>query len=223
MTPPAATRLALLFDLDGTLIDSIGLLLDCMDHAFAGRLRRPSRAEWTVTIGTPLRTQLAEWCETESEIDALLHRYREYQDRHLEPMTTIYPGVAETIAWARNAGHATGIVTSKGRVMTDRSLRCVKLDGLFDTIVTYEETERHKPLPDPVHLALKRLGIEATHALFVGDSPHDMLSGRAAGVRTAAAQWGPFTDEQLAPSNPTYWLTRMDDLPSVVSGFDRVG
>lgn len=217
------SRLALLFDLDGTLIDSIDLLLDSMTAAFDGRTRRPTRDEWVAGIGTPLRTQLAEWCESVGEIDGLVDRYRVYQDAHLERMTTLYPGVTETLVWARAAGHATGIVTSKGRIMTDRSLRHVGLLDAFDTIVTYEETERHKPMPDPVLLALTRLNMPADRALFVGDSPHDMGSGRAAGVRTGAAQWGPFSREALAPSNPTYWLTRMADLPGIVTGFDRTG
>ncbi len=174
-------------------------------------------------IGTPLRTQLAEWCDSEAEVDALVSAYRVYQDRHLEPLTTLYPDVLSTVEWVRAQGHKTGIVTSKGRGMTDRSLSHVGLAGLFDTIVTYEETTRHKPLPDPVELALERLQIPASRALFIGDSPHDMASGRAAGVVTAAAEWGPFSREQLAPTNPTHWLRRMADLPGVVTGFDRAG
>lgn len=217
------SRLAVLFDLDGTLIDSIDLLLDSMEAAFVGRTRRPTRDEWVAGIGTPLRAQLAEWSEAPQDIDALVDLYRAYQDVHLERMTTLYPDVAETLAWIREQGHATGIVTSKGRIMTARSLQHVGLEGAFDTIVTYEETERHKPLPDPVQLALSRLSMPPERAIFVGDSPHDMGSGRAAGVRTAAAQWGPFSREALAPSNPTYWLTRMADLPDIVTGFDRAG
>ena len=75
------TRLALLFDLDGTLIDSIELLLQCAEFAFVGRTRAPSRAQWTAGIGTPLRTQLAEWADSEADADALVSRYRDYQDR----------------------------------------------------------------------------------------------------------------------------------------------
>ena len=217
------SRLALLFDLDGTLIDSIGLLLDCMEYTFAERTRRPTRAEWTAGIGTPLRTQLAEWCETPGDVDALVDRYRTHQDLHLERLTSLYPDVAETLQWLRNEGHATAIVTSKGRGMTDRSLQHVGLNDAFDTIVTYEETQRHKPLPDPVLLALERLGIEAERAIFVGDSPHDMLSGQAASVKTAAALWGPFTRDELAIANPTWFLTRMGELPGIVTGFDRAG
>ena len=105
--------------------------------------------------------------------------------------------------------------------MTGRSLRHVGLHEAFDAIVTYEETARHKPMPDPVLLALERLGIAAERAIFVGDSPHDMGSGRAAGVRTAAAQWGPFSRDELAPSTPTYWLTRMAELTDVITEFDH--
>lgn len=211
------TRLALLFDLDGTLIDSIQLLLDSMEAAFKDRSPAPTRQQWTAGIGTPLRDQLAEWASDEEEVDALVQRYRLYQDRHLEAMTSAYPDVLDTLDWAREQGHATGIVTSKGKVMTARSLAHVGLADTFDTIVTYEETTRHKPLPDPVLLALDRLGIAADHALFVGDSPHDMHSGRAAGVRTAAAQWGPFSTEELAPAMPSHWLTSFSDLRPLIT------
>ncbi len=212
-------RLALLFDLDGTLIDSIGLLLECMQHAFADRDPVPSTAEWVAGIGTPLRTQLAPWCAGEAEVEQLVTRYREYQDLHLERLTSPYPGAVEMLAWARAEGHATAIVTSKGRGMTARSLGHVGLAEAFDTVVTYEETTRHKPLPDPVVLALDRLGLSASQALFVGDSPHDMFAGRAAGVATAAAQWGPFTRAELAVADPTFWMSALRELPDVVARF----
>lgn len=212
---------ALLFDLDGTLIDSIELLLRSMEAAFEGHHPRPTRAQWTAGIGTPLRTQLADWCDTDQDVITLVERYRVYQDQHLEALTTLFPGVADTLTWARESGLKTAIVTSKGRIMTARSLDHVGLNDAFDTIITYEETERHKPAPEPVLLALSRLGVTANQALFVGDSPHDMQSGNAAGVQTAAAQWGPFSRTVLAGTNPTYWLARMDELPGIVNGFDR--
>jgi pyrophosphatase PpaX len=215
--PPHTSRLALLFDLDGTLIDSIGLLLASMEHAFAGHPRVPTRAQWTAGIGTPLRAQLAEWCDDDVQVDALVERYREFQGVHLESLTTLYPGVRELLDWARGLGHATGIVTSKGRGMTGRSLRHVGIAGHFDTIVTYEDTDRHKPGPEPVHFALARLGIAPERAIFVGDSPHDMHSGRAAGVKTAAALWGPFTREELLPASPDWWLTGIGELRDIVT------
>jgi pyrophosphatase PpaX len=101
--------------------------------------------------------------------------------------------------------------------MTARSLEHVGLQGAFDAIVTFEETVRHKPLPDPVLLALDRLALPASGAVFVGDSPHDMHAGRAAGVRTAAAQWGPFSRAQLAIAAPDFWMKTMTELPAVVA------
>lgn len=211
------TRPALLFDLDGTLIDSIGLLLECMQFAFRDRPRAPTTAEWVAGIGTPLRAQLASWCDGPEDVEAMVGRYRDYQDLHLERLTTPFPHVVDTVRALRAAGHATAIVTSKGRGMTARSLEHVGLASAFDAVVTFEETTRHKPLPDPVHLALERLGARAEHALFVGDSPHDMHAGRAAGVRTAAALWGPFSREELAESQPTYWLQHFRELPAVIA------
>ena len=199
------------------MIDSIQLLVECAEFAFAGRVRAPTRAQWTAGIGTPLRTQLAEWADTTAEIDALVDRYRLYQADNLERLTSAFPGVLDTLAWARTAGHATGLVTSKGRIMTARSLAHVGLAHAFDTIVTYEETTRHKPLADPVLLALARLGIAPSNALYVGDSTHDMHAGNAAGVATAAAQWGPFSRAELESANPTYWMTKMSDLHAIAA------
>jgi pyrophosphatase PpaX len=214
---------ALLFDLDGTLIDSIGLLLECMEFAFAPRARRPTTAQWVAGIGTPLRTQLAEWCDDAADVEAMVARYRDYQDGHLERLTTPFPGVLDTIAWARVSGYQTALVTSKGRGMTDRSLRHVGLHEAFDAIVTFEETSRHKPLPEPVWLACERLGVEPAHALFVGDSPHDMHAGRAAGTRTAAALWGPFTRRELAPATPDFYLSAFSELPAVLATLAPAG
>jgi pyrophosphatase PpaX len=214
------TRIALLFDLDGTLIDSIELLLECAEFAFEGRSPAPTRQQWVAGIGTPLRTQLAEWAVDDADADALVAKYRDYQDRHLERLTTPYPGALDVLAWARDAGHAIGLVTSKGRIMTARSLTHVGLADAFDTVVTYEETTRHKPLADPVLLALSRLDLPAERALFVGDSPHDMYSGRAAGTRTAAATWGPFSRAELAPAEPTLWLSSLAEIPAVIAGIE---
>ncbi|MCE2952544.1 MAG: HAD-IA family hydrolase [Gemmatimonas sp.] len=212
-------RPALLFDLDGTLIDSIGLLLECMQYAFAGRDRAPTTAEWVAGIGTPLRTQLSTWCTDAADVEAMVGRYRDYQDLHLERLTTPFPDVLATLRWAREAGYPTAIVTSKGKGMTRRSLDHVGLGDSFDAVVTFEETTRHKPLPDPVWLALERLGANANAALFVGDSPHDMHAGRAAGVKTAAALWGPFTRDELAVAAPDYWLSGFGELRNLLRDF----
>lgn len=220
---PRPDRFALLFDLDGTLLDTIDLLLDCMEYAFAGRAHVPTRAEWTAGIGTPLRGQMREWHVAEHEVEDVVARYRTHQDAHLERMTRVFPGADDVLRWARAEGIPTAVVTSKGRGMTERSLRHVGLLDAFDTIVTADDTSRHKPDPTPVHLALARLGVPPGRALFVGDSTHDMHAGRAAGTFTGAALWGPFPRTALEATAPTHWIERLPDVPRVTDTLRTAG
>lgn len=213
----AAIRFAVLFDLDGTLLDSIGLLLECMEYAFADREVVPSRALWTAGIGTPLRRQMRDFAVAEHEIESVVARYRTHQHDNLERLTSLFPGARDTVAWARDAGVHVGVVTSKGRGMTLRSLSHVGLLEAFDIIITADDTIRHKPDPMPVQQALRALGVSPERALFVGDSTHDMRAGRAAGTYTGAALWGPFSREQLTDTEPTHWLSTMGEVPPLVA------
>lgn len=215
------TQLALLFDLDGTLIDSITLLVESMEFAFAERAHRPTVEYWTAGIGKPLRVQITEWAADAADVETLVERYREYQSHHLETLTTVYPDVREVLSWARERGHRLALVTSKGRGMTERSLAHARLDGLFDVTCTVESTQRHKPLPDPVWFAVDQLQMPRESALFVGDSTHDMFSGKAAGVLTAAATWGPFSRAELESAEPSFWLDRMLELKPLVEELER--
>ena len=105
--------------------------------------------------------------------------------------------------------------------MTERSLAHTGLAALFDVTVTVESTERHKPLPDPVWHAVDALQMPREHALFVGDSTHDMFAGKAAGVLTAAATWGPFSSAELTTAAPSFWLANMRELQPLVERLEQ--
>ena len=92
------------------------------------------------------------------------------------------------------------------------------LEPFFGAVVAADDVERPKPHPQPVLRALELLGSDAASAVFIGDSTHDMESGRAAGVRTGAALWGPFSREALAVHGPTWWFERPGDLVDVLLG-----
>lgn len=212
-----SSRLALLFDLDGTLIDSIGLLVASMEYAYAGRERRPPVEEWVAAIGTPLDAMLRRWARDDDDVPVLKARYREFQLANHDAMTTAYPGVVETIRALHTEGHALAVVTSKLAVGASRSLEYVGIADCFEAVIGLESTTRHKPEPEPVLHALDRLGgVAPARALFVGDSTHDMHAGRAAGVTTAAALWGPFSRAQLETARPDHWLTRFPDVRGIV-------
>ena len=212
-----APPVAILFDLDGTLIDSIGLIVGAMEYAFADRARRPPVDEWKAAIGTPLDGMLRTWAADEADVLLLRDRYREYQHARHDAMTTAYPGVVETVHSLAAAGHPLAVVTSKMEAGARRSLKFIGVEECFRAVIGIDATVKHKPEPEPVWLALERLGgVTRERSIFVGDSTHDMNAGRAAGVITAAATWGPFSREQLATAAPTHWLDRMDELPALV-------
>ena len=216
MSPPSSPP-AVLFDLDGTLIDTIELLLSSARHTFDGWHRRvPTQDEWIAGIGTPLAAQLRAYTENEDEVASLLARYRAYQNEHHDRLTHHYDGAPDLLAELARRGHALGVVTSKASAIARRSLAHVGLEPFFQTIIGFDETTRHKPDPEPVFLALERLGATADRAVFVGDSPHDIHAGNAAGVMTIAALWGPFTRETLAAARPNHFIESLAELPPVL-------
>jgi len=215
----ASTRpLAVLFDLDGTLIDSIELILKSAQHAFRDREGGvPSDAEWLTGVGIPLATMFKRYARDDAEVDALIAKYREYQLANHDRLVSCYDTVVETVDALRAARHPLGIVTSKTGWLAQRGIDNVGLGSHFDVIVGCDMCERHKPDPQPVHIALERLSYEPREALFVGDSIYDMEAGNAAGVTTVAALWGPFTREDLVASRPGYFLERISDLPRLLA------
>ena len=213
--------MAVLFDLDGTLIDTIGLLLECARHTFEGRVPAPTDEEWIAGIGTPLRKQFAAYTSTEEEIGQLTQRYRAFQRLHHDRLTNAFPGVLEVLDELESRGHPMGIVTSKSNEMMDRGLEWVGIMRHMRTRIGMDNAKRHKPDPHPVQVALEELEYEPFESIFVGDSPHDIASGNAAGVTTVAALWGPFSREQLEPLRPTHYLENIRDLPALVSSIER--
>jgi pyrophosphatase PpaX len=206
-----------LFDLDGTLIDSIELILASYRHTLAahGRQALPD-SEWMRGVGTPLRVQLAQCAESPEDLQALVETYRDYNLANHDRMITAYPGVVDMVRTARSMGFHTGVVTSKNREGTRRGLRLVGLEDFIEVRVCADDVTHPKPHPEPVLQALTRLGANPASTLFVGDSVHDLHSGRQAGVLTGAALWGPFQREELEPAAPDHWLARVQDLRSLL-------
>lgn len=210
---------AVLFDLDGTLIDSIELILGSMRHAFSRCDRTvPSDDEWLTGVGIPLRTMFHRYAASDVEIDELIAAYREHQLANHDSLVRCYDEVPETLGALALAGHPLAVVTSKGDMLAKRGLELVGIASHFETIISCDSCTRHKPHPEPVLTALERLGYEPEEALFVGDSVHDIEAGNAAGVETVAALWGPFTREQLAVARPDRFIERIGELVQVLAG-----
>ncbi|HEU4566327.1 MAG TPA: HAD-IA family hydrolase [Gemmatimonadaceae bacterium] len=222
MTESAAARsatrpIAVLFDLDGTLIDSIDLLLGAFRHAFGTVVGRiPPEEAWVAGIGTPLVTQMREFARDEAELETLIAVYRAYQREHHDRLIREFEGARDTLALIHGRGHPTALVTSKIVELAVRALDYTRLHEFIDVVIGADLCERHKPDPEPVHFALRELGYEPERAVFVGDSPHDIGAGNAAGVITVAAHWGPFDAETLERAGPTYSIEHIAQLPALI-------
>lgn len=209
-----------LFDLDGTLLDTIECIVISLRHTFDTHLDYlPPTSALVAQIGTPLLEQMrhhglaADRHAGATRIDdemvermaqTYIDHNRGIHDHHVRP----YDGIPEMLETLAEAGVRMGIVTSKSHVMADRGLVRCGLRHHFEVLVAADDVRHTKPHPEPVLTALAAMGEDAPvpteGTLFVGDSLHDMLAGRAAGVDTAAALWGPFDQETLAPAEPTH-------------------
>ncbi len=206
-----------LFDLDGTLIDSIQLILDSFRHTLAAHgLPQRSDDQWLAGVGTPLTAQFAEWKDDKGTMEALIETYREYNLANHDRMVRGYPGVAEAVRAIRRTGRSTGLVTSKNRRGALRGLRLVGLEDAMDVLVCADDVVNPKPHPEPVEKAVRLLGADPTTTVYAGDSIHDLHSGRGAGVWTAAVLWGPFSRRQLEPAEPDFWIERPAELLSLL-------
>jgi len=204
-----------LFDLDGTIIDSIELILRSYRHTMAlHRSNEPMPPDdlWIQGLGTPLWAQFGQITEDKEEIEQMVQTYRTYNLTHHDALVRPYDGVVAEIRRMKDAGMRLGVVTSKLRDGAMRGLRVSALDDVFDIVIGCDDVTNSKPHPEPVLKAVAELGVTHGETAFVGDSRHDMESGRAAGVTTAAVLWGPFDRADLEDLAPDYWLEKPADL-----------
>lgn len=207
---------AILFDLDGTLIDTEGLILASARYATKMVLGEALPDDvLRHNIGMPLRQQMGDYAP--GHVDELLAAYREHNDRVHDELIAEYAGTEEALVALEALGLPMAIVTSKSRPVAQRGVDFFGLGGFFRFIVGYEDTTVHKPHAEPILEGARRLGIAPERCMYVGDSPHDMAAGNAAGSVTVAALWGPFPERSLA-EKPSAALDRLGDLPQLLQG-----
>jgi pyrophosphatase PpaX len=178
-----------LFDLDGTLIDSGAIILASFRHATRTVLAReiPDAELAALVGGSNIHDQMR--AIDADRVDELVRVYREHNEP-LHDELEAFEGIELVLAELKRQGRRLGIVTAKRRRTVDLAFAVLPLERYFDAVVTSDMTERHKPDPEPVLTAIELLGATAAATAFVGDSPFDVGAGRAAGVFTVAVAWG---------------------------------
>jgi pyrophosphatase PpaX len=206
-----------LFDLDGTLIDSGPIILASMRHASLAVLgREPDEELVRAAIGGP--GLIAQMRDLDADrVDELVEAYR----LHNEPLHAeleAFDDVLRLLPVLRDEGRRLGIVTAKRLRTVGLALdRFPQLREAMDVVIGAEDTQRHKPDPDPVLEALRRLGADPADAAYVGDSPFDVDAGNAAGVFTVAVGWGGIhPDERLLHAGPDALVHTAGELHGVL-------
>jgi pyrophosphatase PpaX len=218
---PSATRLAdpaaVLFDLDGTVVDTIPHILASFRHATTVVLGEALPDDVLMQhVGVPLARQMYYFTDDEAVAEQLLGAYREFNHRTHDEMARLYPNTRATLETLATTGVPMGIVTSKSRMMTQRALELFGLSPYFAAVVTADDTSVHKPDPLPVLEGLRLLGVDPERAVYVGDSPADIESGNGAGVGTVAATWGVASRERLEAAGPNAIIDDIAELPTVL-------
>lgn len=200
---------AVFFDLDGTLADTEALILRSYRHTMREHLGEvPPEERFLSTMGRPLPVQIRAFADSDEQSERMRLTYVEYQRTIHDEMVTSFPGAADVLSALRGRGTRLAVVTSKATGIAQRTLQCCGLLDSIDYLICANEVSEPKPHPESVERALSefRLGERRDEVVFVGDSPFDLQAGRAAGVRTAAALWGPFSKEVLDRESPDYHL-----------------
>jgi pyrophosphatase PpaX len=178
-----------LFDLDGTVIDTGAIILASMRHAAETVIGGSyTDAELLAAVGGPGLEAQMETLDP-GRVDELVRVYREHNEP-LHDTIAVCAGMDAALDELKARGHRLGIVTAKRRATVELAFARIPIEHLFDTVVGGDETDRHKPDPAPLLLALERMGADARDAAYVGDSPFDMQAAKAAGLYAIGVSWG---------------------------------
>jgi len=204
-----------LFDLDGTILDTNELIIQSFLHALRGVVPPDFGREQIISLmGQPLILQLRAFSGRE-EVSDLVRAYREYNLARHDQMVRLFPGVSETLDVLKRSGVRMGVVTSKMRETSERALKLLDLMDKFDVLVPVDEVTHPKSHPEPVQKAMQALGAEPARTLMVGDSPADMEAALRAGAVPAGVAWSLKGEAKLREAGAVHLLERMEDLPAL--------
>ncbi len=204
-----------LFDLDGTVLDTVELIRASHAHALREVLGRELPDEELMAgVGTPLREQMERFDAERAQ--ELYDAYRAWNHANTARLARRYDGVDDVLLALEGAGARLGLVTSKSRDAVDLVLEALPSPIAWDVVVTYDDAPLHKPHPAPLHAALERLDADAASAVYIGDSPFDLQAARAAGCGAIAVTWGAFRRGVLGAERPDAIVDDPRDLLGVL-------
>lgn len=207
---------AILFDLDGTIIDTNELIFQTFEKVLKDQSERPFQREHLIVhMGKPLREQL-QILSGRTQVDDLTKAYRQFNAELHDALVKEFPHVREVISELYRHGVKLGIVTTKIRRTTQMGLKICGLENYFQSIVTIEDVTHPKPHPEPVLKALRELDADPGTTMMVGDSQGDIEAGNRAGVISVGVAWSLKGEDVLRTYGPQHIIHDMRDLLQMV-------
>ena len=206
-----------LFDLDGTVVNTIPLIIASYDYAMRhvlGERVGPEEARGWIgkTLYDTFHSRYPE------HADDLISAYIEFNLASMETMLEQYSGMRELLTDVTRAGVTIGIATSKRRSSAERTLGYSHLADVIPVTVAMDDTAVHKPDPAPLLLALELLGADPSRSVYVGDAVVDVQAAHAAGLPAISVSWGAVDADVLAAAEPEFLVSEMDELRSLLLG-----
>jgi pyrophosphatase PpaX len=201
----------LLFDLDGTLIDTNELIIQTFLHTFEKYYPNQYKREDILPFMGPSLDQTFSKIDPERKQE-LIDTYRKFNKEKHDEYVTEFEGVYDTITKLKNEGYKLGIVTTKRSEVANMGLKLAKLEPFFENVITFDDVENVKPDPEPIYKALDFFGSSPEETMMVGDNYHDIEAGKNAGTLTVGVAWSLKGKDFLQSYHPDYMLDTMDDL-----------
>lgn len=210
----------LLFDLDGTLINTNELIIASFMHTLEKFYPGKYQREHVIPFMGPTLTESFSTVDV-NRVDELITEYRRFNVEMHDEFVEEYETVYETIETLHNQGYKIGIVTTKARNVVEMGLSYSRLKQFFDVVVTIDDVQNAKPHPEPIQLALKKLNATPEETIMVGDNYHDIEGGKNAGTKTAGVEWSLKGKEFLESYHPDYMLEKMSDILTIIGSEEK--
>ncbi|MDI7743052.1 pyrophosphatase PpaX [Lysinibacillus fusiformis] len=206
---------ALLFDFDGTLLNTNELIIQTfmyvLEERFPGQYSPKDCMDF---IGPSLKETFEQI--TPNEVEEMIEKYRQWNIANHDKLVTEYDGVIDTLAKLKEQGIRLAIVSTKRRDTIEKGLILMGAKHLFEFWVGVDDVQNVKPDPEPVLLAIEKLGVNKEEVMMIGDNYHDIEAGKNAGVKSAGVAWSIKGEDFLKQFNPDYILQHMSDLLTIV-------
>lgn len=210
----------LLFDLDGTLINTNELIIASFMHTLEKFYPGKYKREHVIPFMGPTLTESFTTVDA-NRVDELIEEYRRFNIEMHDEFVEEYETVYKTIETLHEKGFKIGIVTTKARNVVEMGLSFSRLKQFFDVVITIDDVQNAKPHPEPIQLALEKLHATPEETIMVGDNYHDIEGGKNAGTKTAGVVWSLKGKEFLESYHPDFMLEKMSDILTIIGNEEK--